>query len=804
MHRIVIDLQVAQSSDSGHRGLGRYAVEMTRALLQAGAPIDAIAFNPVLPHRQLPDDLMASGLVVANTSERFDHARRGGHAVAYHVMSPMEEPTSIEVAMPRFAERADAQVMVVYDLIPFLFDDPYLRQVDRRESNVARLRRVRTADLLLAISECTRRDFIAQLGVDEDRIVTVGAGVSTRFRPPSPGENPIESIRRSWPSIVRPFVLCVPAFEWRKNAETLIRAFARLPVELRDEHQLVIACAAPPIGIQTWRRLAADAGLPGDALIITDFVADDLLVALYQATRLNVFPSRYEGFGLPVAEASRCGAPSLSSDRGSLPEVLDYPPSTFDPDDVDALADLMARALVDGPFRDGLLTAAAKAATVHTWDHVAQRTLVAYERLDDGAAKSRPARRARVAVVGPLPPVASGVAGYTANVLGALPRDGLALDVYAEAMPVGSWPPEVAAERHLPAEALGQTTNPGDYDALLYAIGTSRFHITTFERARLFPGIVWLHDVNLVGLVLEWAERVAHETRLGWRGPRYDCSAADILRAELERAYQGAYPADLFADSPPYDVAITRGPLFAVSAVRDARAVIVQSARARALLLEDLATANVEAPPIAVIPHAFPPVSTTAHRSRDDEPLVATFGFFAARKAPEAIVDAVSRLSRRTRLIFVGSCTPDARRTIEECATARGIADLVEITGYLGDDAYRDWLRRAWCAIQLRTVDFGESTGTVADAMAAGVPVITNVASCRELPAGAVVHVELGGVQLASQLEAVLFDGHTATELTQHALAHARSWTFVDVADRLQALIDDVVPAASKPFVRSR
>ena len=803
MHRIVIDLQVAQSPDSGHRGLGRYAVEMTRAMLLAGAPIDAIAVNPILPQRALPDDLMASGLVVANTSEGFDRARLGGHAIAYHVMSPMEEPTSIEVAMPRFTARADAQVMVVFDLIPFLFDDPYLRQVDRRESNVARLRRVRTADLLLAISECTRRDFVEQLGIEEERIVTVGAGVSARFRIPSRGEKPMEQIRRTWPSITRPFVLCVPAFEWRKNAETLIRAFARLPAELRDEHQLVIACAAPPIGIQTWRRLAADVGLPSDALIITDFVPDDLLVALYQATRLNVFPSRYEGFGLPVAEASCCGAPSLSSDRGSLPEVLDYPPSTFDPDDVDALADLTARALVDGPFRNALLSAAAKAASAHTWERVAQRTLEAYERLDDGALRSRPARKARVAVAGPLPPVASGVAGYTARVLDALPRDALDVDVFAEAIPVGSWPPPVEATRLFPAEALGATVHPGDYDVIAYTIGTSRFHIATFERARRYPGIVWLHDVNLVGLLLEWAERVAYEERLGWRGDRRTRRFTDVLRAEMIATYGDAYPDDLFADAPPYDDAITRGPLFAASAVRNARLVIVHSSSAQALLSRDLEMARLDSPPVVVVPHAFP--ATTARRSTlEAEPLVVSFGFCAARKAPELLVEAIGRMPRPVRLVFAGSCTDGSRRRIGERAAALGISHLVHITDYVDEVTYREWLGRAWCAVQLRTVDFGESTGTVHDAMAAGVPVITNIASCRDMPTDAVIRVDLDVDLLSARLDDVLFDADRRAELTRQAQAHARSWTFADVAHRAGELIADAVPVASKPFLVRR
>ncbi|MEO8695918.1 MAG: glycosyltransferase [Acidimicrobiales bacterium] len=804
MHRIIVDLQVAQSPDSGHRGMGRYAVEMTRALLRAGAPIEAIAVNPVIAHRALPDDLRESGLVVTNTAEHLDRARLGDGPIAYHVMSPMEEPTMVEVAMPRFLSRVDAQVMVVYDLIPFIFDDPYLRQVDRREQNIGRLRRVQTADLLLAISECTRRDFIEQLGIEEERIVTVGTGVSDRFRPPAPGDDPVQTVRLAWPQITRPFVMCVPAFEWRKNAETLIRAFARLPADVRAAHQLVIACAAPAVGIRTWRRLAADVGLREDELVITDFVPDELLVSLYQATRLNVFPSRYEGFGLPVAEASRCGAASLSSDRGSLPEVLDYPPSTFAADDADALADLMARALVDGPFRDGLLGAATRAATVHTWERVAQRTLDAYERLERPAPPLRRARRPRVAVVGPLPPVASGVAVYTERVLDAWSRDDYELDVYAEASPVGAWPPDVVAARVFPASALGATTNPGDYDAIVYAIGTSRVHIETFERARRFPGIVWLHDVNVVGLLLEFAERLVYEERLGWRGERRQRDVRDVMRDELVATYGSAYPADLFADSPAYDAAIERGPLFAASVVAGAKAVIVQSPTARALLLRDLEVAGGAPPAISVLPHAFAPVSSFERVSRDTTPLVVSFGFCAARKAPERIVDAVGRLAQRVQLVFAGSCTADSRRRIEERAAALGISDAVHITGYLDDDGYRAWLQRAWCAVQLRTVDFGESTGTVHDAMAAGVPVITNVASARDLPKGTVINIDLDVDELARRLEVVLFDGHTAAELTRRAQAHAASWTYADVAHGLRAVIDDVIPVSSKPFILAR
>jgi glycosyltransferase involved in cell wall biosynthesis len=181
-----------------------------------------------------------------------------------------------------------------------------------------------------------------------------------------------------------------------------------------------------------------------------------------------------------------------------------------------------------------------------------------------------------------------------------------------------------------------------------------------------------------------------------------------------------------------------------------------------------------------------------------------SFGFCAARKAPRVLVDAAAQLEQPVQLVFAGSCTDDARAGIYERAAAHGIAERVHITGYLDEDGYRDWLRRAWCAVQLRTVDFGESTGTVHDAMAAGVPVITNVASVADFPAGTVVSIGLEAGQLAAQLDAVLFDGHTAPVLSRRAQAHAATWTFADVAGRFLEIVESTIPEASRAFVRLR
>ena len=819
-HRLFIDLQAAQSSDSGRRGLGRYAVELTMALIRHGAPIDSVGLNPLLPAADLPKEIVANAPIVDIDAAAIDRARTRG-PVAYTVMSPMQAPYDIDCVLPRAIERADALVAVVYDLIPFLFADPYLMRNNSVEHHLGRLRHVKTADLLLAISERTRLDFIEHLGVDPDRIVNIGTGVSDFFIRPETGSSPLAEAARAVPAITRPFLMSVPAFEWRKNADNLIRAFAR--TEARHDTQLVIACAVPPHGEKVWRSLIREVGLRDDDVVITGFVADETLRALYRATQLFVFPSRYEGFGLPVAEAARCGAPCITSDRGSLNEVLDLAESTFDPENIDEMAALIDRALTDDDLRAELLAASERSVAVHSWGKTAQRAIAACQRLGSSgslpsAVLDQPAaprvhrlRKPLVAVVGPMPPVASGVAVYTARVLDEIDGGRFDIDVYADSAPVGHWPPPVNARRVLPAAALGVHTNPYDYDAIVYCLGTSRFHIDTLNALRRWPGVVWTHDANLMGLYLEWAERRQWELAYGWRGERDERSVDAILRDEARTTYGDRMPDALFATCRNYADYVATGVTFAASAIAAAKHVIVNSSLARDLITDDLvdsAHPQGVAPPVSVLAHAVPtprtvtPVSST----RPARPIVISLGFCVPRKRPLVIVEAIAKLAQPVDLVFVGSCVPALEREIDDLARRLGVRDRVRITDYVSTAQYGEWLDNADCAVQLRDIDFGESTGTVHDAIAARVPVITSVRSCRELPSGTVIDVDpsVGADDLAGALERVLFDGATRAELDRAMRDYARSWTFADVATRFAEIVESTIAEPSKPFILAR
>lgn len=804
MPRLFLDLQATQSAAYADRGIARYATELAAALLRAGAPVAGLALNPLLPDpRRLPDALAGSPLLVRNTRAAFEAARDAAPGpLAYVVLSPMEDQLPTAAVIPPWADEADALVMVGYDVIPLVFAERYLAARQTREPYLGRLAHVARADLVLAISEHTRRDLVARIGIDPSRVVNIGGGVSPAFGPPGPGDDPMGEVRRARPAIDKPFVLTVAGWEWRKNTETLIEAWARVPRPLRDAHRLVVACSVPPEGERAWSDAARRAGLADDDVVITGFVDDALLLALYRSTRLFVFPSRYEGYGLPVAEAARCGAVCITSDRASLPEILDDPTSTFPAEDPDAMARAIERALVDGAHRERLAASAATAAEVHTWDRVASRAVAALAAVGDGARVSpsrRVPRRPRLHVAGPFPPAESGVAVYNERVVAALAerRPDIDVTLLAEAVPAGAWTPRRQQARVLPVAASGTHVNPFDADATVYTIGTSRFHIDTYDRARRYPGVVWLHDVNLVGLHLEWARRVIAEQHLGRRPPLHR-DETEVMRAVLRDAYGGAVPDGAWDAPLDHGALVGAGLLLAGPLVRGATRVIVNSATARDMLLADLARGDGQAPPhIDVIPHAVPErtmlhlpdtIERTAGGGGDDDvPVIASFGIGDLKKRPEVILEAAARLHRPVQVAFVGQCVPSLEAHLRALAGRLGIADRVVITGHVDFDVYGSWLARSAVAVQLRDVDFGESTGAVHDALAAGLPVVTSVRSCRDLPEGTVVNVapDIDADALAAVLRSVLFDDGQRRALRDAATAYARSWSFASVADAL-------------------
>jgi glycosyltransferase involved in cell wall biosynthesis len=276
-----------------------------------------------------------------------------------------------EHLLPRL--KATHTVLTIHDLIFLLFPEYHL-PLNKWFLNRFVPIFVRRADAIIAISKCTKGDLIRYYSVPSEKIKVIYEGVDARFQPVTEPDA-LARVRAIY-GLPERFILYVGTIEPRKNLSTLLEAY-RLLREEGLEHRLII------VGRKGWlyrdffqrlRRL----GLEGE-VIFPGFVSDEDLPALYSAADLFVFPSLYEGFGLPPLEAMACGTPVIASNSSSLPEVIGDAGIMVDPLDVGGLLRAIELVLRDERMRRGMRARGLKQAAKFSWERAAAMTMEVYQ-----------------------------------------------------------------------------------------------------------------------------------------------------------------------------------------------------------------------------------------------------------------------------------------------------------------------------------------------------------------------------------------------------------------------------------------
>jgi glycosyltransferase involved in cell wall biosynthesis len=373
-----LDARGTQSVGHAERGVARYVTEHALALLRvAPETIGWVGLNPDLPLPEPARALEGSGKVARQTAAKPPN----GQPAIYHVMSPGEADLELDEIWPAWS-RASRLVVTLHDLIPLLMREQYNADWGHWSTAwIARLGLVGAAQQVLTNSQQTADDAIEHLRVPEERITVIGSGVSNRFSSLVAKRDQAEAVLRSaQPKVRRGFLLYVGGVDYRKNLEGAIRAYARLPSPMRDAHQFVIVCKLAYHRRLSLRAFALDLGIESRNLLLTGFVPDRELAALYRACELFIFPSLYEGAGLPILEAMSCGAPVAASGISAMPELLGHPAATFDPADPADIARCIREVLDSPALLDGLRRSSREQVAQHTWERVAQRTVEGYAR----------------------------------------------------------------------------------------------------------------------------------------------------------------------------------------------------------------------------------------------------------------------------------------------------------------------------------------------------------------------------------------------------------------------------------------
>jgi glycosyltransferase involved in cell wall biosynthesis len=263
-------------------------------------------------------------------------------------------------------------VVTIHDLSLFIQSHTH------EEENVKRGKRripimARCASIIIAPSEWTKKEIIERLGVRPDKIRVIYEAAREGMKPMPPDLCQAVLDKHQ---IRRPYLLYVGTIEPRKNLLTLIRAYEELLRTTTRRPQLVM-CGGRGWLCDEVFQLVADLKLQ-DSVRFTGYVEDADLPALYSAAEAFVYPSFYEGFGLPPLEAMACGAAVITSDVSSLPEVVGKAGLTHAPEDARALTEAMARLLGDETAREHFRREGFKQASQFSWERAARETQAVY------------------------------------------------------------------------------------------------------------------------------------------------------------------------------------------------------------------------------------------------------------------------------------------------------------------------------------------------------------------------------------------------------------------------------------------
>jgi glycosyltransferase involved in cell wall biosynthesis len=268
-------------------------------------------------------------------------------------------------------------VVTIHDLIPLLLPGYRGGTAVRAYTALVTWSGSR-ADMVLTDSHAARQDILRHLGVPKERVRTVHLAAGPEYRPGSEASD-AAAIRRL--KLPEQYVLYLGGFDVRKNVRTALAAYARAASEIGTICPLVVGGHLPERHTEFQpdpRVLAADAGLGAGLVRFLGRVDEADKPAVYRRATAFLFPSRYEGFGLPPLEAMACGTPVVGSSATSLPEVVGEGGVLFDPGDAVAMARALVRLATDSRYRSQLSDRAIAQAARFTWQRTAQQTLAAY------------------------------------------------------------------------------------------------------------------------------------------------------------------------------------------------------------------------------------------------------------------------------------------------------------------------------------------------------------------------------------------------------------------------------------------
>ena len=763
--KIVVDLQCCQTS-AKDRGIGRYTSSLTKAVVKLGSRHD---FLFLLNYKYLSEskqiikeisDIGNAGDIIyydypSLVSDRPQREMREEIANIlrsnrietaspdlYHISSLFEGDSVFNAAAPylNVPSKPVLTSATIYDLIPKVYPDQYLNNKLMANWYTSTMDVAKRIDIKLAISETTKRDAVKYLGVEEASVHNILGAVSDEFRILSDRETYSFRAREKL-NLDAAYLMYVGGPDSRKNVSGMLHAFHEVKKTYASELKLLIVYDVDNHERRKLQREISDLRLQ-DSVVISGFVEDQELVELYNFCEIFVFPSHYEGFGLPIIEAMKCGAPVLVGDNSSQAEIVALRQYRFDSSSSNSIAGKILEHLQCSTKLEDLRRYSRKRANDFTWENSAAKVLEAWEEghCRQSARRSYHAStialtsrldnpdKPKIAMFTPLPPAQTGIADYSADLIPHLTKYA-DMDLFVEdSCDVQFSCRGVRIHHHRTFKDLY-----ANYNTVIYQLGNSPFHHYMLNYMSRYPGIVVLHDAYLGHLSND---------------PR---TAINFVRQTI-RDYGGK--ARKLVENLKQEERIVAEMIsqFTCSAVHAHRSlgVIVHSHFARELIYKDShpsVCAEIRVLPQyrAAVPCSQKISKIEARKKLNlptDRFLVASFGHIASTKGILELIRGFLQTycarSKSATLILVGQLegypnyiTDYGKDVLDQIG---GSEDIL-VTNFVDSETYGAYLSAIDIGVQFRTVTRGETSGAMLNLIANGIPFIYNrLGAASELP----------------------------------------------------------------------
>lgn len=268
------------------------------------------------------------------------------------------------------------KVITIHDLIPYIMPETvgkgYLLKFLKEVPNV-----IDSCDGIITVSEWSKKDILRFLPINENKIFVTPLAADIKYKPLD--KEYCKFVLAENLNIKSPYILYIGGFSPRKNVRSLIMAFSKVYKDLDKDYNLVIVGALKDEGI-VLKELTENLGI-SSRVQFTGFIAEEFLPVLYSGCEVFTYPSLYEGFGLPPLEAMSCGAPVISSNTSSIPEVLQNAGILIDPYDTLNLMDALGKVLNSENLRNDLSQKGLEKSKQFSWANTAEKTLEAYKNI---------------------------------------------------------------------------------------------------------------------------------------------------------------------------------------------------------------------------------------------------------------------------------------------------------------------------------------------------------------------------------------------------------------------------------------